>query len=566
MDTSSLTREQLEDRLAALHRASLELIRDISPESLMERIATLACEQVSARYAAVGILDEAGNLEKFIPIGMSEQAIARMPHPPVGIGLIGALMHSNGAIRLPEIGIDPRSSGFPAHHPAMTSFLGVPIRHGDLQLGQIYLTNKLDAVEFTRDDQVVIEMLASYAAVALSNARLLQKLTAREVALTRRTENLALLNNLASTLASSVDIDQILDKALDQVMDYLNLDVGEVFLRQEDGKYMQMALHHGQAVERLWSRAQFQFGEGAVGLAALTGQPCYLDLTNADADPKSMLNADVYSHQLSYVACFPLNGRSGVYGVLCAATKNRHSMEDPEKQFLSTISYWLGTAVENARLNIQQRRLAVLEERDRIGMDLHDGVIQDIYAVGLTLEHARLLLSQDTPAARTRIEQAVSDLNSTIRDIRAYILDLRPRKLHEENLMAGLRRLVAEFRANTFVESNLQGPPGDTLLLPEGTALVLFHICQEALANVAKHAHARHVTVSVWTAAERALLEVSDDGRGFDTSKIHQALGHGMANIQTRAVNAGGEVEITSEPGMGTTLLVWVPIPNDSSK
>lgn len=566
MDTSALTREQLEDRLAALHRASLELIRDISPESLMERIATLACEQVSARYAAVGILDEEGNLEKFIPIGMSQKEISRIPHPPVGKGLIGALMNANAPIRLPEIATDSRSSGFPARHPEMTSFLGVPIRHGDLQLGQIYLTNKLDAVEFTLEDQVVIEMLAAYAAVALSNARLVQKLTDREVALTRRTENLAVLNNLASTLTSSVDIDQILDKALALVMDYLGLDVGEVFLRQEDGKYMQMALHHGDAVERLWARTQFQFGEGAVGLAALNGLPCYLDLTSPEVDHKSMLNADVYSEKLSHVACFALNGRSGVYGVLCVASKNARAMEDTEKQFLSTISYWLGTAVENARLNIQQRRLAVLEERERIGMDLHDGIIQDIYAVGLTLEHARLLLNEDTPAARTRIEQAVSDLNSTIRDIRAYILDLRPRKLHEENLMAGLRRLVAEFRANTFVEVNLQGPPGDTLLLPEGSALVLFHICQEALANVAKHAHARRVTVAVWTAAERALLEVSDDGRGFDAGKVQQTLGHGLPNIQTRAVNAGGEVEITSEPGVGTTLLVWVPIPNDPGK
>jgi len=566
MDTSSLTREQLEDRLAALHRASLELIRDISPESLMEKIATLACDQVSARYAAVGMLDENGRLEKFIPVGMSSREVARMPHPPLGKGLIGALMNASAPIRLPEIARDRRSSGFPPHHPDMTSFLGVPIRHGDLQLGQIYLTNKLDADEFTLDDQVVIEMLASYAAVALSNARLVQKLTAREAALTRRTENLALLNNLASTLASSSEIDKILDKVLELVMDYLGLDVGEVFLRQEDGKYLQMVLHRGELVDRLWARPQFQFGEGAVGLVALNGQAWQLEPANPQADHKAMLNPAVYAEKLSHVACFALNGRSGVYGVLCVASRSHGVLQETETQFLSTISYWVGTAVENARLNLQQRRLAVLEERERIGMDLHDGIIQDIYAVGLTLEHARLLLNEDTPAARLRIEQAVNDLNSTIRDIRAYILDLRPRKLHGEDLVAGLRRLVAEFRANTFVEVNLQGPPRDVLLLPEGPALVLFHICQEALANVAKHAHARHVSVSVWTTPERVLLEVSDDGRGFDASKVQQALGHGLSNIQTRAVNAGGEVEITSEPGAGTTLLVWVPIPNAAAK
>jgi signal transduction histidine kinase len=350
------------------------------------------------------------------------------------------------------------------------------------------------------------------------------------------------------------------------VMDYLSLDVGEVFLRHEDGKYLQMLLHRGTCVERLWSRNQFQFGESAVGQAAIKGLAQRIDLTDpspANSAAKTLLNDAVYHSALTQLACFPLNGRSGVFGVLCVASTNSRPIDDDEMQFLSSISFWVGTAVENARLNIQQRRLAVLEERERIGMDLHDGIIQDIYAVGLTLEHARLLLNEDTPAARQRIEQAVNDLNSTIRDIRAYILDLRPRKLHEENLMAGLRRLVAEFRANTLVEVTLQGPPGDVLLLPEGSALVLFHICQEALANVAKHAHARRVAVTVWTTAGRALLEVSDDGRGFDMTKTHQTLGHGLSNIETRAVNAGGEVEITSEPEAGTTLLVWLPIPNE---
>ena len=567
MDTSALTREQLEDRLAALHLASLELVRDISSESLMERIASLACEQVSARYAAVGILDEQGHLDKFIPVGMTPSQIGQIPHSPVGLGLISELMHAYAPIRVPVIALHPQSVGFPDHHPSMTSFLGVPIRHGEQQLGQIYLTNKLNGPEFTLDDQVVIEMLASYAAVALSNVRLVQKLTSRETTLTRRTETLALLNDLASTLASSVDINQILDKALSQVMDYLNLDVGEIYLRQEGGKSLQMVLHRGEAMTHLWSQIQFKFGEGVLGRSALSGQPILIDLAAPSFEEQAdqlFLSAEVFSARLNQVACFPLNGRSGVFGVLCVASSSLQPLDEMEIQFLSSIGFWVGTALENARLNIQQRRLAVLEERERIGMDLHDGIIQEIYAVGLTLEHARLLLSEDTSAARTRIEQAVSDLNSTIRDIRAYILDLRPRKLHEENLMEGLRRLVAEFRANTLVEINLQGPPEDRLLLPEGTALVLFHICQETLANVAKHARARRVSVAVWTTPERALMEISDDGRGFDMVAVQQSLGHGLSNIQTRAVNAGGEVEITSEPGSGTNLLVWVPIPNDA--
>lgn len=385
-----LTREQLEQRLAALHLASLELVQETTPEILLERLAELARVQVEAEYAAVGVLDEEGRLERFIPVGIPEDMLEQMPHPPRGLGLLGALMDSEETIRIRDIQKDPRSAGFPPGHPPMRSFLGVPIRHVGRQLGQIYLTNKRSAPAFSDDDQTIIETLASYAAAALANARLLDKL--------RRGES-------------------------------------------------------------------------------------------------------------------------------------------------------------------QLRRLVVLEERDRIGMDLHDGVIQDIYAVGLTLEHARLLLRENPAKAEERIAQAVDGLNNTIRDIRTYILDLRPRKLIEENLMDGLRRLVDEFSANSLVKTVLQGPADDQMLLPESAALTLFHICQETLANVGKHAHARHVKVTVWKTGGRALLEVEDDGRGFDTARASQTIGHGLANMHTRAEHAGGEIEITSEPGRGTTVLVWVPIP-----
>ena len=150
----------------------------------------------------------------------------------------------------------------------------------------------------------------------------------------------------------------------------------------------------------------------------------------------------------------------------------------------------MGTAIDNVRLYNQGRRLAILEERERIGMDLHDGVIQSIYAVGLTLEHARLLIADDPMQSKDRIDQAVDGLNHTIRDIRAYILDLRPRQMNEENLMDGLKRLIAEFKANTQAEITLEGPEEGYRSLPQVQALTLFHICQEALANIAKHAHA----------------------------------------------------------------------------
>jgi two-component system sensor histidine kinase DevS len=466
-------------------------------------------------------------------------------------------MQAGAPIRLKKIASHPRSAGFPVGHPHMTTFLGVPIRQGERQLGQIYLTDKLGGVGFTPSDQQVIETLAAYAGIAIANARLYRQLTERDRSLTRRNENLALLNDLASTMASSSDVDQILDKAITQVMDYLHFEVGEVFLRQEEGSMLRLGLHRGETIGSLWRKNEYRSGDGLVGMVAKTGQARLVDRPCEERE----LNQDV-ANCLHQVVLLPLTGRRGVLGVLTVAFSQPQPLDDLEMQFLSTISAWMGTVIENVRLNLQQRRLAVLEERERIGMDLHDGIIQSIYAVGLTLEHARLLMNEAPDQAHTRIQQAVSDLTSTIRDIRAYILDLRPRQFHDEDLMQGLARLVKEFHTNTLVETRLDGPPDGVIKLPDTSAIALFHICQEALANAAKHARARRVEVVLWATSDRVLLEISDDGRGFDQSRVRLTLGHGLSNMHTRARNVGGDVEVSSEPGQGTTILAWVPAPD----
>ena len=376
-----LTREQLQERLIALHKASLELVKDFSLDHLLERIATLACEQAEARYAALGVLDEEGKLVKFISVGMTDQEIKRIAHPPIGKGLIGELMDTETPLRVPIIQEHPHSVGFPTHHPAMVSFLGVPIRAANRQLGQLYLTEKIGASEFTADDEKIIQMLAAYAAAAIQNARL---------------------------------------------------------------------------------------------------------------------------HE------------------------NTH-------------------------------RLAVLEERERIGMDLHDGIIQAIYGVGLSLEGALHSLEEDPADAKRRIQHSIESLNQAIRDLRAYILDLRPRQMGNDGLMSGLKRLVIEFRANSLTEAVLIGPEKELVDLAPSQSLALFHICQEALANAAKHAKAKKVEIALWSTEDRVLMEIHDDGKGFDMEKQSISIGHGMANMQTRAQSAGGDVDVSSAPGEGTTILAWVP-------
>src|SRR5512138_1478334 len=376
-----LTREQLQERLIALHKASLELVKDVSLDRLLERIAAVACEQADARYAALGVLDESGKLVKFISVGMTDQEIKRIAHPPIGKGLIGELMDTEVPLRVPIIKEHPSSVGFPAHHPDMVSFLGVPIRASNRQLGQIYLTEKIDAAEFTADDEKIIQMLAAYAAAAIQNARLLE---------------------------------------------------------------------------------------------------------------------------------------------------NTH-------------------------------RLAVLEERERIGMDLHDGIIQSIYGVGLSLESALHSFDEDPQDAKKRVIHSIESLNQAIRDLRGYILDLRPRQMGTEGLVSGLNRLIAEFRANTLAKVQLSGVDNEPKDLPQSHSMVLFHICQEALANIAKHAKASQVDISLWSTEERVLMEIHDNGKGFEMEKMSVTIGHGLANMQTRAHSVGGDVDLTSVVGEGTTVLAWVP-------
>src|SRR4030065_454982 len=206
-----LTREQIEARLVALHRASLELVSDLSLEVVLERIAHLAG--------------------------------------------------------------DNRSIGFPPSHPPMSSFLGVPILTGNHLLGQIYLTDKEDYTEFTRDDERVIETLAAYAAVAILNARMYEELKTRDMALSQRTKDLGLLNDIGEMLANANQVDEILEQTLDHVMSYLEVEAGEIFLTEEDGLSLRMAMHRGENAEAFWTKDQFRLGEGFIGLVAESGKP-----------------------------------------------------------------------------------------------------------------------------------------------------------------------------------------------------------------------------------------------------------------------------------------------------
>jgi len=555
-----LTREQIEARLVALHRASLELVSDLSLDIVLERIVHLAREQAGARYAAIGVVDAEGKLVQFIQVGMTTDEVRKMAHPPIGLGLIGAIAKEKRTIRIPDISQDDRSVGFPPNHPPMSSFLGVPILSGNRLLGQIYLTDKEDYTEFTRDDERVIETLAAYAAIAINNAHMYEDLAERDASLSQRNKDLALLNAIGETLSSKNEIEDILDKTLTHVMSYLQVEAGEIFLTEEDGLSLRLALHRGEAAEAFWTKDHFRLGEGFVGIVAESGKPLVTDSLQRDM---RFLRRGVVNAGFRCIACIPLVAHSNVVGVMGVATRHLQCLDQRVVDLLMAVGNWAGMAIENVRLNQQSRRIAVMEERERIGMDLHDGIIQSIYAVGLALDYARMEIDTNPNKALVKLEQAIEGLNGTIRDIRTYIMDLRPRQFRGENLKESLERLIDETRGNTHLDISLNGPEDGSLVLPTVTATALFHICQEALANIAKHAHAHRAVINLQSAKGRVTLEITDDGVGFDKRQVRMALGHGLANMVTRAHKVGGDIEINAEPGKGTTILAWAPLNQD---
>ena len=217
-------------------------------------------------------------------------------------------------------------------------------------------------------------------------------------------------------------------------------------------------------------------------------------------------------------------------------------------------------AIQNARLYEQVGRLVVVEERKRIGMDLHDGIIQSIYAVGLTLESARLTLADgEYEKVDELMEGIIEGLNDTIRDIRNFILDLRPRRF-QGDLKEGLGRLVREFQANAMINVTLTAPPEEIADLPLPLARALFLTTQEALANVARHARANHVNIEAKRVKSTFQLSIADDGIGFDIASRAATVGHGLSNMRARAEELRGDFKLQTAPGKGTTIQLILPL------
>lgn len=550
------------DRIRSLHRATLSLYTDLTLEGTLRRIVQAARELTHARYAALGIPDNQGGLETFLTEGLPQERIDRIAHPPVGRGLIGEMMRTSASIRLPDLRAHPRSAGFPEGHPPMKSFLGVPISAFGRPVGQIYLTNRIGAEAFSEEDESLIEMLAAHAAAAIENARLYRQIRDREGEVTARNRELELVNSLATAVSSAMDLDALLVEMLDRVLQVFDARAGEVFLKVEDEQAFSLTVHRGSVAETFWAASRFRVGEGLVGRVAAAASAAWTTRL-ADAEETHPLRRSVLASGIGTMVSIPLKARAQVVGVMSLAFQGERPLRVEEIGLLEALGAAVGVAVENARLYRQAHRVAVLEERERIAMELHDGIIQSIYAIGLTLDSLRTLEGSDREQRSAALGQVIEGLNAVIRDIRTYILDLQPSRVQLDDFGGALRRLTNEFRANTTVETELLADPTVADTIGDSVRLAMFHISQEALANTAKHAHATRVWVSLRRENRDAVLQVIDNGRGFPADEIPTRLGHGLSNIVERARGIGAQVEIASSPGEGTTVTVRLPLDSE---
>ena len=376
-------RRSTDRRLAALVEAGMVLASEFELDALLQRIADLAREVIGARFGAVGVLGDDGKLVRFVYSGIDDHTADLIGDLPTGRGVLGVIIEEGRPLRLTEISSHPRSTGFPENHPPMHTFLGAPILSRGNVYGRLYLTEKEDGSEFSKDDERIALMFAAQAGIAVQNARLLE----------------------------------------------------EVTRRRED--------------------------------------------------------------------------------------------------------------------------MAILEERERISKDLHDGVIQSIYSVGLSLQASLATMSDDPKRSEARIDESIAELDNVVREVRGYIFELKPGGDSRQSFAGRIADLAQNFEVNTLASAHVDLDLGASESLEPNAQSHIAHICREALSNIARHARAGEIHITCAYRGDDLVFEITDDGIGFDPDGVER--GHGLTNMADRARVLGGRLEIEPRSPKGTVHRVILP-------
>jgi len=534
------------DRMRGLLEAVIAIGSGLELETMLRRIVEAAVGLVDARYGALGIIGEDQRLTEFIPVGLEPDEIAGIHHWPEGRGLLGLLIKHPHSMRLQDISAHRESSGFPDGHPQMLSFLGVPMRVRDRVFGNLYLTEKSGGGEFTEDDEAIVTALGAAAGVAIENARLYDEAK-------RQQDWLRASGELTIQLLSGARPSVVLEALTSQALTLSEADLVTVALPHEDGRRLTLEFAEGSGADHARGLVvpadNSLCGQVLASGRSLTVEDFAHDERTAD------ITRDPMAH-IGPAVLFPLGTPGNVRGVL---TMGRRSGSQPfgprATEMMEAFAGQAALALELAARRADAEQLTVLGDRERIARDLHDLVIQRLYATGMSLQ-ATLPMSV-RPEVSERIRNAVDAMDDTIKDIRATIFALQARRAPVTSLRAEILFLIDEMTTMLGFAPTLRLGSGLGTAATAEFSEHLIAVLREALSNVARHSGATQVSVTVDIVAGWLSVLVRDNGRGIPEG----APRSGLRNMAGRAEKLGGEFRLSPPEGGGTELEWRVPVP-----
>jgi signal transduction histidine kinase len=534
------------DRMRGLLEAVVAIGSGLELEAMLRRIVEAAIDLVDARYGALGVIGEDRQLAQFIPVGISDEDIAKIHHWPEGRGLLGLLVKDPHPLRLAEISGHAESSGFPDGHPVMRTFLGVPVRVRDRVFGNLYMSEKRSGGEFTEDDETILAALGSAAGVAIENARLYED--------ARRQQRWVQASAQVTTeLLSGAGTAAVLTTLTRQALQLSGGDLVTLEVPDDAGLRLTVTNAEGDGAEQVRGLV-IPVAESLAKTVLGTGEPLIVsDVASEQGMTQSVRAAMAH---IGHAVMFPVGPPANVRGVLVVARRAGGPPFAPgATALIASFAAQAGVALELAARRAEAERLSVYEDRDRIARDLHDLVIQRLYATGMSLEGTMPLATR--PEVRDRIRNAVDAMDDTIKDIRASIFALQARgTARERSLRADIFELTDEMTPVLGFAPTLRLGSGlDARLAPEVADNALA-VLREALSNVARHAHAVKADVTVDADEGYLTITVSDNGRGFQPGGRRS----GLANMTERARALNGDLTVSPGDSGGTHLAWRVPV------
>jgi signal transduction histidine kinase len=537
----------IDSRYERLLETGLALAAELSLPAALQRIVELAADLTGARYGALGVLGRDGTIGEFITTGVTAEERAAIGHIPVGRGILGVLIDDARPLRLHDIAEDPRSVGFPPNHPPMRSFLGAPVTARGLVYGNLYLTEKHGGEDFDADDERALVLLAAQAGVAIENAQLYE--AARD-----RARRLEAIRAISTAILAGTDTEELLGLVVRHARELAGADLATL-ARPAGADRLTVEAADGLLADQLRG-TEFPAEGSVTGEVIRTGKAVVL----ADASSDERVVQPIVRSEVGPAVFIPLTVRGTILGTLTVANaKGGPLLREAAVPLVETFAEQAAVAIEYGRLQGELQRLVLLEDRERIAKELHDGAIQALFAVGMGLQGSAALAPSDE--LRGRLQDAVEELDRVIRDLRNYIFGLRPGILADRQLDQALQRLCEEFQERTGVVAIAEVDPQVAAELASQATDVV-QLAREALSNVSRHAQAVTCRVSLYGDEHGGVLEIDDDGRGFDPAAATgtgTGTGQGLRNLRERAERLGGRAEIDSTPGEGTRVRVTLP-------